>query len=440
MFASSRKRRASSMSVSSSSDHDEKEQLLYGRWYNVNRDCLQSGSNELRFNFAKVRRNDMVLIERCSFANCRCIGAGREKGIKFASIRTMTGFQGHIDTSCLDVKHVLEIHCPICHYQAVSEHEFFQHLVEHMEPLLKNMIGSNTYSLRCPMVKCNHEKNKCFRDKDELLDHMFDVKSDSGRNNFLKVFVMLCMQHGPPETNASTPQSDHQMFRQLKEDLEIHKREISKKSSELDELQVKHNELLEINSICDNKEKVQEKALYDKEKQIKDLEDEGMKSKKEIDKLNGQIQTYKDQRRQGKDLCNQIQQLNQELTLENDKNKSDVESLSKRLDQTLQQLEETLSQNSLLKTSLVETESKLKSAKMNQNQKQSCTECHELQKELEQKRHENVQVSLLRAQMMKMKEVTNQEVAKMQQILALRDKEISVLRQGSLACMKPEPK
>ena len=129
-----------------------------------------------------------------------------------------------------------------------------------------------------------------------------------------------------------------------------------------------------------------------------------------------------------------------ELTLENDKNKSDVESLSKRLEQTLQQLEETLSQNSQLKTSLVETESKLKSAKMNQNQKQSCTECHELQKELEQKRHENVQVSLLRAQMMKMKEVTNQEVAKMQQILALRDKEISVLRQGSLACMKPEPK
>ena len=45
-------------------------------------------------------------------------------------------------------------------------------------------------------------------------------------------------------------------------------------------------------------------------------------------------------------------------------------------------------------------------------------------------------------QMMKMKEVTNQEVAKMKQILALRDKEISVLRQDSLASMnmKPEPK
>ena len=145
------------------------EDVLYGRWYNVSRDCLQSGSNEFQFNFAKVRKNDIVLIERCSFRNCRCIGAGREKGIKFATIRTMTGFQGHIDTSCLDVTHILEIHCPICHYQAVSEHEFFGHFVEeHMEPLLKNMIGNNPYSLRCPMVKCNHEKNKCFRDKEEL--------------------------------------------------------------------------------------------------------------------------------------------------------------------------------------------------------------------------------------------------------------------------------
>ena len=436
MLASSRKRRASSMSS---------EDVLYGRWYNVSRDCLQSGSNEFQFNFAKVRKNDIVLIERCSFRNCRCIGAGREKGIKFATIRTMTGFQGHIDTSCLDVTHILEIHCPICHYQAVSEHEFFGHFVEeHMEPLLKNMIGNNPYSLRCPMVKCNHEKNKCFRDKEELLDHMFDVKSDIGRNNFLKMFVMLCMHHGPPKPhpNASTPhpQSDQQVFRQLKDDLEVQKGVIAKKSGELNELQVKHNELLAINSICDNKEKMQEKILYDKEKQIKELEDERTEFEKEIDKLNEQIKSYKDQRRQGKDLCNQIQQLNEELTMENDKTKSDVQSLSKRLEQTLQQLQETQSQNTHLESILSETKCRLKSAKM--NQKQSCTECPELQKELEQKNHENVQVSLLRAQMMKMKEVTNQEVAKMKQILALRDKEISVLRHDSLASMnmKPEPK
>ena len=102
-------------------------------------------------------------------------------------------------------------------------------------------------------------------------------------------------------------------------------------TSELNDLRAKHNELLEINSICDNKEKRHQGSLYDKDKQIKELE-----------------------------------------------------------------------------------------------------------KELKQKRSENVQVAMLRAQMMKVKEVAKQEVAQMKQILVLRDQEINVLRQTGMS-MKTEP-
>ena len=459
-------------SVSSSPEDDKVEQPLFGRFYHVSRDCVQSGSNEFNFRFAKVRKNDTILIERCSFNNCRCVAVGREKGITFAQIRTITGFQGHIDTSCLS-RQSLEIHCPICQYQAVSEHEFFQHMTDHhLEPLLKNLIGNNQYSYRCPMVKCNHKKGESFRDKDDLLEHMFDVRNDSGRNNFLQMFVRLCMKNSTTTSSTTDDYEQQVQINQLQEKLAQQNHEFAQKCSELNKLRAKHDELLEINSVCDNQEKMHQRSLYDKDREIKELEELRVKSDLEKERLNGEIQFYKDQRKQGKELCNQIQSLNHELTQENEKNKSQVDALNKQLQQIREQLQEAQAQNQSLvndynaeKTNLATKSQELadKTSELNdlrakhnelleinsicdnkEKRHQGSLydkdkQIKELEKELKQKRSENVQVAMLRAQMMKVKEVANQEVAQMKQILTLRDQEINVLRQTGMS-MKTEPK
>ena len=63
-----------------------------------------------------------------------------------------------------------------------------------------------------------------------------------------------------------------------------------------------------------------------------------------------------------------------------------------------------------------------------------------IKNDLQMKMNENAQLSLKIAQTMKTLSVKNEELAKTEQILALRNQEISVLRQDKVMIIKPELK
>ena len=416
--SASRKRRRSSDSSLEYEPSPRQEkyssgQLLYGRWYNVIRDTPHVGSNEFNFRFAKLYKNEKVLVERCKFnGKCRCVTAGQDRNMSFATVKTVTGFQGHIDTACLDVNNVLKIYCPICQKRTVSEHEFFQHFIfDHFEPFLKSYT-KHQYSLRCPMFDCNHDKNKVFRDKEDLIDHIFDFRqvNGAGRSHFLRFFVMLCM-------NENIEKSDS------KDDPALLKTRLNEIQSEFTKLQDRYSK-------CDKNEKTYQNVLKNKDDRIKELENERVQHVEDMKTMTAQVQQYKEQKRQGKELCNQMKQLNHDL---NEK-VVELETKLTYAQDKCSQLEKTE-----YELKIEALEKKLKAAEDRNSAMEKTIKENDAKEDLQLKMNENAKLSYKIAQTMKTLNMKSEELTKMEQILALRNQEISVLRQDKVM-IKPESK